>query len=329
MSKVQKLKVNDLEISITKVKDEDYICLTDMIKAKDGDFFVSDWLRNINTLDYLAAWENLNNPGFNYGEFAIIRNESGGNSYKISVKEWVSRTNAIGVTAKTGRYGGTYAHVDIAFNFGMWISPEFQLYIVTEYKRLKEIESNQLNLEWDVRRLMTKINYGLHTDAVQQHIIPYSKFPKKNQWVEYANEADLLNVALYGYTAKQWRESNQNHVLNGKNMRDFSSITDLLIMSNLETLNAELIKNNAPKQYRFEYLQKLVIEQKKQFDKVDIIKSIKRKDETTYVEIGNLTPDEIEEESQKDILEANKKNLSEFNKNLKKSLKYNPKEEKK
>lgn len=326
MNKFRKLSVNDIEISLTTVKDEDYICLTDMVKAKDGDFFVSDWLRNINTLDYLAAWENLNNPDFNYGEFAIIRGESGGNSYKISVKEWVSRTNAIGITAKTGRYGGTYAHVDIAFNFGMWISPAFQLYIVTEYKRLKEIENNQLNLEWDVRRLMTKVNYGLHTDAVQKHIIPKSKFSKDKQWIEYANEADLLNVALYGYTAKQWKQANPDHSNNGKNMRDFSSITDLLIMSNLEALNAEMIKNNAPKDYRFEYLKKLAQEQRKQFDKVDIIKSIKRKDETTYVEIGKLTPDEIEEESKKDILEANRRNLSEFNKKLKKGLNWNPKD---
>jgi len=323
MGKIQKLKVKDLEISLTKVKDEDYICLTDMIKAKDGDFFVSDWLRNMNTLDYLAAWENLNNADFNYGEFAVIRSESGGNRYKISVKEWVNRTNSIGITAKTGRYGGTYAHVDIAFNFGMWISPEFQLYVVTEYKRLKEIENNQLNLEWDVRRLMSKINYGLHTDAVQKHIIPKSTIPKQDQWIEYANEADLLNVALYGYTAKQWKESNPNHALEGKNMRDFSSITDLLIMSNLEALNAELIKNDAPKTFRFQYLQKLALEQRNQFDKVDIIKSIKRKDETTYVESGKLTPEEVEEETKKDILDANRKNLADFKKKLGKGLEDN------
>lgn len=328
MSKHRILNVNDIEVSLTTVKDEDYICLTDMVKAKDGDFFVSDWLRNINTLDYLAAWENLNNPDFNYGEFAIIRSESGGNSYKISVKEWALRTNAVGVTAKTGRYGGTYAHVDIAFNFGMWISPAFQLYIVTEYKRLKEIENNQLNLEWDVRRVMTKINYGLHTDAVQKHIIPKSKFSKDKQWIEYANEADLLNVALYGYTAKQWKDANPSHAKNGKNMRDFSSITDLLIMSNLEALNAELIKNSAPNDYRFEYLSKLAKEQRDQFDKVDIIKSIKRKDEKTYVEIGNLTPEEIENESKKDILEANRKNLSDFNKKLNQGLGFNPKDNK-
>lgn len=245
------------------------------------------------------------------------------------MKEWVQRTNAIGITAKTGRYGGTYAHVDIAFNFGMWISPAFQLYIVTEYKRLKELENNQLNLEWDVRRVMTKINYSLHTDAVQKHIIPKSKFSKDKQWIEYANEADLLNVALYGYTAKQWKDANPDHSANGKNMRDFSSITDLLIMSNLESLNAELIKNGAPKGYRFEYLKKLSEDQRKQFDKVDIIKSIKRKDETTYVEIGKLTPEEIEKEAKKDILEANRKNLSEFNKSLKKGLNYNPREEEK
>ena len=328
MAKVRKLLVNDLEISLTKVKDEDYICLTDMIKAKDGDFFISDWLRNGNTLDYLAAWEGLNNVDFNYGEFAIIRNASGVNSFRVSVKEWVNKTNSIGVTAKTGRYGGTYAHKDIAFNFGMWISPSFQLYIVKEYQRLKEIESNKYNLEWDIRRLMSKVNYVLHTDAVQKHIIPKSKYNVDKQWIEYANEADLLNMALYGYTAKEWKETNPHHALNGKNMRDFSSINDLLIMTNLESINAELIKNGATNLQRFEYLKKLALDQKEQFAKVDIIKSIKKSRPETYIEAEHVTPTEIEEETKKDILEANKNNLSDFNKKLKKGLKYNPKKDK-
>ena len=310
------------------------------MKAKDGDFFISDWLRNSNTLEYLAAWETMSNPDFNYGEFAIIRNSSGVNSFKISVKEWSSRTNSIGIKAKTGRYGGTYAHKDIAFNFGMWISPIFQLYIVKEYQRLKDIESNQYNLEWDVRRLMTKVNYVLHTDAVQKHVIPKSKLPKNKQGIEYADEADILNMAVYGYTAKQWKESNPTHALNNKNMRDFSSITDLLIMQNIETVSAELMKRGADKKTRFEYLRKMANELREQFDKVDVIKSIKKTKDTTYVYAENLTPEEIESESKKDILEANKKNLeaykkkkeeenlSVFNKKLKKGLDWNPKDKK-
>ena len=199
----------------------------------------------------------------------------------------------------------------------MWINPVFQLYIVKEYQRLKEVESNQYNLEWDVRRLMTKVNYVLHTDAVQKHIIPNSNFTSDKQWIEYANEADLLNVALYGYTAKQWKENFPNEALKGKNMRDFSSITDLLIMSNLESFSAQLINLNTPKQIRFDFLKKMAIEQKKQFNKVDIIKSIKKSHPMTYLNAENLTPDEIESESKKDILQASKDNLAQFTKNLK------------
>ena len=324
MSKFQKLVVNETEIALTQVKGEDFICLTHMMKAKDGDFFISDWLRNSNTLEYLAAWETMSNPDFNYGEFAIIRNASGVNSFKISVKEWVSRTKAIGVQAKTGRYGGTYAHKDIAFNFGMWISPVFQLYIVKEYQRLKEAENNEYNLEWDVRRLMTKVNYVLHTDAVQKHIIPKSTLPEIKKGIEYATEADLLNLAVYGYTAKQWKESNPKHALNNKNMRDFSSITDLLIMQNIETVSSELIKRETSRSDRFKYLKKMADELRAQFDKVDIMKSLKKTNANTYIDADNMTPDQIESESKKDILEANKKNLSKFNQNLVKATKFNP-----
>jgi len=210
----------------------------------------------------------------------------------------------------------------------MWISPVFQLYIVKEYQRLKEVESNKYNLEWDIRRLMSKVNYALHTDAVQKHIIPHSKYKVDKQWIEYANEADLLNMALYGYTAKQWKEANPHHALNGKNMRDFSSINDLLIMTNLESINAELIKNRATNLQRFEYLKKLALEQKEQFAKVDMIKSIKKSRPDTYIDAENMTPEEIEKESKKDVLEANKQNLSKFNNNLKKALNHNPKKDK-
>ncbi len=324
MSKHSKLIVQNTEISITTIDKEDYICITDMVKAQEEAFFVSDWIRNANTLDYIAAWEQMYNPNFNYGEFAIIRSRAGANNFKVSIKELTEKTKLICLRATAGRYGGTYAHKDIAFHFGMWISPVFQLYIVKEYQRLKEVESNQYNLEWDVRRLMTKVNYVLHTDAVQKHIIPKSVLPIEKQGIEYANEADLLNLALYGYTAKQWKETNPQHALNGKNMRDFSSITDLLIMSNLESFNAQLINLNTPKNTRFSFLRKMALEQKEQFNKVDMIKSIKKIKPTTYLNAENMTPDEIEEESKKDILEANKKNLLEFNKKKNQGLDSKP-----
>ena len=307
MNKYSKLLVQDTEISIATIGNEDYICLTDMVKAQEGEFFISDWIRNANTLDYLAGWEQIYNPDFNYGEFAIIRSGAGSNNFKVSIKELKEKTNIISIRATTGRYGGTYAHKDIAFHFGMWISPIFQLYIVKEYQRLKQVESNQYNLEWDVRRLMTKVNYVLHTDAVQKYIIPKSTLADDKKWVEYANEADLLNMVIYGYTAKEWKESNPQDALIGKNMRDFSSITELLIMSNIESLNSELIKLGTPKKKRFDFLKKMASEQKEQFSKIDMIKSIKKTNESTYLNAENLTPDEIQEETKKDILEANKK----------------------
>jgi hypothetical protein len=325
-NKHSNLKIKDYNISMFTEGDKDFICLTDMVKAQEGEFFISDWIRNANTLDYISAWEQIYNPDFNYGEFAIIRSGAGSNNYKVSIKELMEKTNLISIRATAGRYGGPYAHKDIAFHFGMWINPIFQLYIVKEYQRLKEVESNQYNLEWDVRRLMTKVNYVLHTDAVAHHIIPNSNFALDKQWIEYANEADLLNLALYGYTAKQWKEANPQHALNGKNMRDFSSITDLLIMSNLESLSSQLIKLETPKDRRFQLLINMASEQREQFNKVDMVKSIKKINSMTYINAEELTPDEIESESKKDILEANKQALSKFNQNLKKGLDFNPKD---
>lgn len=281
--KISILKVKGIDIAVAKVNEKDFISLTDMIKAKDGDFFISDWLRNRNTLEYLAAWESLNNPNFNYGEFAIIKDKSGLNNFKISVKDWVGRTNAIGITAKAGRYGGTYAHTDIAFNFGMWISPMFQLYIVKEYQRLKEIESNQYNLEWNVKRLLSKANYRINTDAIDKYMVPKLSFSQRKEWV-YSDEADLLNIVMFGCTAKQWREANPERVLNGENIRDVASINDLAILSNLESLNAILVKNGLSKKERARILIETAKEQKKILDGVDFIKSIKRTSETTYLE---------------------------------------------
>ena len=288
-NKISILKVNGIEIAMTKVNSNDFISLTDMIKAKDGDFFISDWLRNRNTLEYLAAWESLNNPNFNYGEFAIIKDRSGLNNFKISVKDWVARTNAIGITAKSGRYGGTYAHTDIAFNFGMWISPLFQLYIVREYQRLKEIESNQYNLEWNVKRLLSKANYKIHTDAIDQYAIPKLTFSQRKEWV-YADEADLLNIIMFGCTAKQWRDANPQRALKGDNLRDIASINDLAVLSNLESLNATLLKNGLSRKDRARILIETAKEQKKVLDSLDVIKSLKKMSITTYPDAQQSQP---------------------------------------
>lgn len=211
-----------------------------MLKAKDGDFFISDWLRNRNTLEYLGIWEKLYNPHFNYGEFAIIRNQSGLNSFKISVKEYVARTQAIGLQAKVGRYGGTYAHKDIAFEFGMWISAEFKIYLVREFQRLKEQEQAQLG--WSAKRELSKINYHIHTDAVQKHLLPLEVTPQQAARI-YASEADVLNVAMFGMTAQEWREANPE--LKG-NIRDYATINELIWLSNMENLNALFIHESIP-----------------------------------------------------------------------------------
>jgi hypothetical protein len=197
--KMAKMNVKDTEITVVQINNEDYLCLTDMIKAKDGDFFITDWLRNRNTLEYIGIWEKVYNPNFNYGEFATIKSQSGLNSFKISVKEFVARTNAISLQAKAGRYGGTYAHKDIAFEFAMWISPEFKIYIVKEFQRLKEEEQKLLG--WSAKRELAKINYRIHTDAIKQNLIPQELTPAQKSFV-YADEADMLNVAMFGKTAK-------------------------------------------------------------------------------------------------------------------------------
>ena len=250
-----KIIVQNTEINVVKVNNDDYICLTDMIKAKDGDFFVTDWLSNRNTLEYLGIWENLYNPNFNYGEFATIRNQSGLNSFKISVKEFVSRTNAISLEAKAGRYGGTYAHKDIAFEFAMWISPEFKIYVVKEFQRLKEDEQRLLG--WTAKRELSKINYHIHTDAIKSHLIP-AKITAAQASVIYAEEADVLNVAMFGMTAKQWREANPE--LKG-NIRDYATINELICLSNMENINAVLINDGMPQGERLVKLNQIAIQQ--------------------------------------------------------------------
>ena len=250
-----KLKVKETEVNIVKVEGEDYICITDMLKAKDGDFFITDWLRNRNTLEFIGIWEKVYNPNFNYGEFAIIKNQAGLNSFKISVKEFVAKTNAISLQAKAGRYGGTYAHKDIAFEFAMWISPEFKVYIVKEFQRLKTEEQKQIG--WSAKRELSKINYRIHTDAIKENLIPPKISPAQANII-YANEADVLNMAMFGKTAKQWRDENPD--LKG-NIRDYASINELICLSNMENLNAVFIEQEMPQSERLTKLNQIAIHQ--------------------------------------------------------------------
>ena len=252
-----KIDVQGIEITILNVKDEDYISLTDMLKAKDGDFFISDWLRNRNTVEFLGIWERIYNPNFNYGEFAIIKSQVGLNSYKISVKEWVEKTGAVGLRATAGRYGGTYAHKDIAFEFGMWISAEFKIYLIKEFQRLKDEELKQLG--WDIRRNLTKINYRIHTDAIKTNLIP-SKLSKSQASMIYASEADVLNMALFGMTAKQWRETNPT---DKGNLRDEANVSQLVCLANLENLNALFINEGMNQEQRLVKLNQIAIHQMK------------------------------------------------------------------
>jgi KilA-N domain len=240
--KKQVIEVQGLPINVLSHDEVDYISLTDMLRAKDGEFFIADWLRNRNTVEFLSIWERLNNPDFNYGEFAIIKSQVGLNSYKLSVKDWVKQTNAIGLYATAGRYGGTYAHPDIAFEFGMWISPEFKLYLVKEFRRLKEDENARLSLAWNLNRTLSKLNYRIHTDAIKARLIP-DVITAEQARATYASEADVLNVAMFGQTAKSWRDKNPKAK---GNIRDDAGIEQLLVLANLESLNAEFIHMGLP-----------------------------------------------------------------------------------
>ena len=264
-----KITVENTEITVIHINDEDYLCLTDMLKAKDGEFFITDWLRNRNTLEYIGIWEKVYNPTFNYGEFAIIKNQSGLNSFKISVKEFVERTNAISLQAKAGRYGGTYAHKDIAFEFAMWISPEFKIYIVKEFQRLKAEEQSQLG--WSAKRELAKINYRIHTDAIKQNLIPPELTPAQKSFV-YADEADILNVAMFGLTAVEWRKANPD--LKG-NIRDYATINQLICLSNMENLNAVFINEGISQSERLEKLNKIAIQQMRVLENVEDRKMLK------------------------------------------------------
>lgn len=249
------LLVKGIEIRTKRINSEDYICISDMLKAKDGDFFITDWLRNRNTLEYLGIWEQVFNPDFNCGEFAIIKSHAGLNSFKISVKEWVESTHAIGIMASAGRYGGTYAHRDIALEFGMWINPEFKIYLIKEFQRLKAEEQKQLG--WSAKRELAKMNYRIHTDAIKQNLIP-PKLNSRKASLIYADEADVLNVAMFGMTAQEWRSANPDKK---GNIRDYASINELICLANMENLNSVMIGEQTPQSERLKKLNRIAIHQ--------------------------------------------------------------------
>lgn len=266
-----KITVRDTNVTIISLNENDYICLTDIARYKSDDpnAVIGNWLRNRNTIEYLGIWESLYNPTFKPLEFEGFRKEAGLNAFTLSPQKWINTTNAIGIVSKSGRYGGTYAHKDIAFKFASWISVEFELYIVKEFQRLKEEEQKQLG--WSAKRELSKINYRIHTDAIKQNLIP-AEVTAKQANIIYANEADVLNVAMFGMTAKSWHE--QNPDLKG-NIRDYATINELICLSNMENLNAVFIDQKVPQSERLVKLNRIAIHQMQVLESGDENKLLK------------------------------------------------------
>lgn len=271
MANSTKIEIGGKEISIISKKQDDYISLTDMAKSQMQEAIIIKWLTLKSTIEYIGEWEALYNPDFNYTEFGTIKNMAGSNNFVLSAKNWIEATNAIGITAKAGRYGGTYAHKDIAFHFGMWISPKFQLLLVKEYQRLKDDENNRLQLEWSVQRTLAKVNYHIHTDAIKENLIPKLITRQQASFV-YANEADLLNVALFGITAKEWRDNNPDK---DGNIRDSATLEQLVVLSNMESINALLIRQGLIQNERLIQLNKTAITQMKSLLESNAMKKLK------------------------------------------------------
>ncbi|MDD6304409.1 MAG: KilA-N domain-containing protein [Lachnospiraceae bacterium] len=260
MPKNRIIKVQNIPITIAEADMDDYICITDMAAAKSEHSRAADvvrnWLRNRTTLEFLATWEEIYNPEFKVFESEHFKKQAGLLTFTPSVTEWVEKTGAIGLYVKKGRYGGTFAHKDIAFEFASAISPVFKLYLIKEFQRLKEKENDLKKIEWDAKRFLTKNNYLIQTDAVKNYLIPKYNFRENLQWLPYAEEADLLNVALFGFTAKAWRDANPELAKNS-NIRDYSSINELTVLSNLETHNAQMIREGKTKEERFTVLKEI------------------------------------------------------------------------
>lgn len=292
MKNQTQIEVENKLITIVKQNEQDYICLTDMVRDEEGADHIRNWMRNRNTVEFLGLWETLNNPNFKGVEFDTFRKLSGLNNFNLTPKKWIEATGAIGLISKAGRYGGTYAHKDLAFEFGLWISPMFKLLLIKEYQRLKEIESNQFNLEWSVKRILTKTNYLIHTDAVRDCILPEKNYEKDKEWLIYAEEADLLNVALFNCTAKDWREANPEKHKKGLNIRDFASINELVVLSNLENLNSILIRNKIEITERFRQLKEVVQIQLKSLDGHNFLNTLKKLSDNIYID-SNLANNEM------------------------------------
>ena len=260
MSKNRIITEQDIPITVSEADIDDYICITDMATAKSDSSRAADviknWLRNRNTLEFLGTWEQIYNSDFKVVEFDHLKAEAGLHTFVLSASEWIDKTNAIGLFVKKGRYGGTYAHKDIAFEFASAISPVFKLYLIKEFQRLKEQENDIKNIEWDAKRFLSKNNYLIQTDAVKNYLIPVCNYREELSWLPYAEEVDLLNVALFGFTAKAWREANPELAKNS-NVRDYSSINELTVLSNLETHNAQMIREGKSKEERFLVLKEI------------------------------------------------------------------------
>ncbi|MBE0491135.1 MAG: KilA-N domain-containing protein [Sulfurospirillum sp.] len=273
MVKQNKIIVQETLISIRQHEKDDFISLTDIARYKDSDrsdYILQNWMRNRETIEFLGLWEKINNEDFNSIEFDGIKNKSGVNSFILTPKQWINSTNAIGIISKTGRYGGTFAHKDIAFEFASWISAEFKLFLIKEFQRLKNEEIENKSLEWNLSRSLSKINYKIHTDAIKEHLIPNTISKPKEDFV-YANEADVLNMALFGLTAKQWRENNPKQE---GNIRDYASVEQLIVLSNMESVNAELIKQGMNQSDRLVVLNSMAISQMKSLVNNSTIKKL-------------------------------------------------------
>jgi hypothetical protein len=258
----QKINVKGTDITLFSKEKEDYISLTDIARYKNPTApadVVKNWMRSRSTIEFLGLWEQLNNPDFKLVEFDGFKNEAGSNYFVLSPAKWINSTHAVGIISKSGRYGGTYAHQDIAFEFASWISAEFKLYLLKEFQRLKQEEIEQKKLEWSVSRTLAKVNYMIHTDAIKENLIPENISKNKRKYI-YADEADLLNIALFGKTAKEWREENQG---SHGNIRDYATLEQLVVLSNLESYNSELIKMKIPPDERLTKLNKIAINQMK------------------------------------------------------------------
>ena len=276
MAKNKTIKVENLDVVLFSQNNIDFISLTDMARYRDAErtnYIIQNWLRTRNAIEFCGLWEQINNPLFKGIEFDAFKNESGSNSFTLTPQRWIEKTNAVGMISKSGRYGGTFAHRDIAFEFASWLSPKFKLYLITEFQRLKEDENDRLKLDWNLQRTLAKVNYHIHTDAIKENLIP-KELSKTEVGFVYADEADMLNMALFGITAKQWRDANPN---SKGNVRDKATIEQLVVLSNMESINAVLIQQGLQQPERLIQLNKIAITQMKSLYENSSMKKLKGK----------------------------------------------------